>query len=35
LPFSIAINRSKKQDDQWIDEAHYFDIDSMEKAQKD
>ena len=23
---SIAVNRSKKQDEQWIDEVSYFDI---------
>lgn len=30
--FSIAINRSKKQDDQWVDEAHYFDIEFYGKV---
>jgi single-strand DNA-binding protein len=24
--FSIANNQSKKKDDQWIDEAHFFDV---------
>jgi single-strand DNA-binding protein len=24
--FSIAINQRRKKDDQWIDEAHFFDI---------
>lgn len=24
--FSIAVNRSKKQGDQWVDETNYFDI---------
>jgi len=30
--FSIAVNRSKKQDDQWIDEPHYFDIEFYGKS---
>ena len=24
--FSIAINQRRKKDDQWVDEAHFFDI---------
>ncbi len=30
--FSIAVNRSKKQDDQWVDEPHYFDIEFYGKS---
>jgi single-strand DNA-binding protein len=26
LSFSIAVNRSKKNGDQWIDEANFFDV---------
>lgn len=26
VKFSIAVNQRKKQGEQWIDEAHYFDI---------
>lgn len=30
--FSIAVNRSRKQDDQWVDETSFFDIDYWGKA---
>jgi len=30
--FSIAVNRSKKQDDQWVEEPHYFDIEFYGKS---
>jgi len=30
--FSIAVNRSKKQDDQWVDETSFFDIDFWGKG---
>ena len=30
--FSLAVNRSKKQGDEWIDEACFFDIDFWGKA---
>jgi single-strand DNA-binding protein len=30
--FSIAVNRSKKQDDGWVDEPHYFDIEFYGKS---
>lgn len=26
LKFSIAVNRRKKQNDQWVDEANFFDV---------
>lgn len=26
LSFSVAVNRSRKNGDQWIDEAHFFDV---------
>jgi single-strand DNA-binding protein len=30
--FSIAVNRSRKQDDQWVDEASFFEIDYYGKG---
>jgi len=30
--FSIAVNRSKKQDEGWVDEPHYFDIEFYGKS---
>jgi len=30
--FSIAVNRSKKQGEEWVDEASFFDIDFWGKA---
>jgi len=30
--FSIAVNRSKKQGDQWVDEASFFDVDYWGKG---
>jgi len=30
--FSLAINRSRKQDDQWVDEANFFDVDFWGKG---
>lgn len=30
--FSIAVNRSKKQDETWVDEPHYFDIEFYGKS---
>lgn len=30
--FSIAVNRSKKQDDQWVDETSFFEIDFWGKG---
>lgn len=30
--FSIAVNRSRKQDDQWVDETSFFDIDFWGKG---
>ena len=30
--FSLAVNRSRKQDDQWIDETSFFDIDFWGKG---
>lgn len=30
--FSVAVNRSRKQDDQWVDETSFFDIDYWGKA---
>lgn len=29
LKFSIAVNRRKKQGDQWVDEANFFDVTSF------
>jgi single-strand DNA-binding protein len=31
LKFSIAVNRRKKQGDQWVDEANFFDVTSWGK----
>lgn len=30
--FSLAVNRSRKQDDQWVDETSFFDIDFWGKG---
>jgi len=30
--FSIAVNQRRKKDDQWVDEAHFFDIEYFGKA---
>jgi len=30
--FSIAVNRSRKQDEQWVDEPHFFDIEFYGKS---
>lgn len=30
--FSVAVNRSRKQDDQWVDETSFFEIDYWGKA---
>ncbi|MCE1207309.1 MAG: single-stranded DNA-binding protein [Spirochaetia bacterium] len=30
--FSIAVNRSRKQDDEWVDEPNFFDIDYFGKS---
>jgi single-strand DNA-binding protein len=30
--FSLAVNQRRKKDDQWVDEAHFFDIEYFGKA---
>jgi single-strand DNA-binding protein len=30
--FAIAVNQRRKKDDQWVDEAHFFDIEYFGKA---
>jgi len=30
--FSLAVNQRRKRDDQWVDEAHFFDIEYFGKA---
>jgi single-strand DNA-binding protein len=30
--FSIAVNQRRKKDDQWVDEAHFFDVEYFGKA---
>ena len=30
--FSIAVNQRRKKDEQWVDEAHFFDIEYFGKA---
>jgi single-strand DNA-binding protein len=30
--FSLAVNQRRKKDDQWVDEAHFFDIEYWGKA---
>ncbi len=32
LAFSIAVNRSKKEGEQWVDEANFFDISYISKS---
>lgn len=32
LAFSIAVNRSKKEGDQWVEEANFFDISYISKS---
>lgn len=30
--FSLAVNQRRKKDDQWVDEAHFFDVEYFGKA---
>ncbi|MDH7483257.1 MAG: single-stranded DNA-binding protein [Spirochaetales bacterium] len=30
--FSLAVNRSRKQDEQWVDEPHFFDVEFYGKS---